>query len=218
MAQQGDARAFDSLVRRFQDSAVACARAYLRDRAAAEDAAQEAFVQAWLDLPTLANPAAFGAWLRRIVFKHCDRARRSARPALPLPESEPDRSEHEPLPALERAERAARVHDALWSLPDLLREATLLYYLAGYDVKEIAAVLEVPPSTVKNRLHIGGWGWLSHAATLWKVAGDRERTLMLLREARAHDDRDMAALFAERPEFADVREDPDFLAAVSRSG
>ncbi len=84
-AQQGDTRAFDTLVRRFQNTAIAYARTLLPP-SVAEDAAQEAFVQAWRDLPRLTEAAAFGAWLRRIVFKYCDRARRSARPTLPLGE------------------------------------------------------------------------------------------------------------------------------------
>ena len=152
-AQSGDARAFDALVRRFQDPAVAYARTLLHDPAAAEDAAQEAFVQAWRDLPRLMEAAAFGAWLRRIVFKFCDRARRSARPTLPLAETLPLPEDQEPGRVAERADDAGRVRAAIEALPCPLREATLLYYLAGHDIQEIAAFLALPPSTVKNRLH-----------------------------------------------------------------
>ena len=152
-AQRGDTRAFDALVRRFQDPAVAYARTLLNDRTAAEDAAQEAFVQAWRDLPRLKEEAAFGAWLRRIVFKFCDRDRRSARPTLPLAETLPLPTDQEPVWVVERADEAARVRAAIEDLPCLLREATLLYYLTGHDIKEIAAFLALPPSTVKNRLH-----------------------------------------------------------------
>ena len=152
-AQGGDTRAFDALVRRFQDPAVAYARTLLHDPAAAEDAAQEAFVQAWRDLPRLMEAAAFGAWLRRIVFKFCDRDRRSARPTQPLAEELPLPTDQEPDQVAERADDAARVQTAIQALPCPLREATLLYYLTGHDIKEIAAFLDLPPSTVKNRLH-----------------------------------------------------------------
>ena len=152
-AQDGDARAFDLLVRRFQDPAVAYARTLLHDPLTAEDAAQEAFVQAWRDLPRLREAAAFGAWLRRLVFKFCDRARRSARPTLPLAETLPLPDEEGPAWVVERADHAARVRAAIDVLPCALREATLLYYLTGHDIKEIAAFLSLPPSTVKNRLH-----------------------------------------------------------------
>ncbi len=152
-AQQGDARAFDVLVHRFQNTAVAYARTLLTDPAAAEDAAQEAFVQAWRDLPSLTEAAAFGAWLRRLVFKFCDRVRRSAHPTLPLFETLPLPSDQEPASVVERADEAARVRIAIEALPCALREATLLYYLTGHDIGEIAAFLALPPSTVKNRLY-----------------------------------------------------------------
>ncbi len=72
-AQGGDTAAFDALVRRFRDMAVGYAYSILRDFHAAEDAAQEAFIQAYYDLETLREPGAFPAWFRRVVFKHCDR-------------------------------------------------------------------------------------------------------------------------------------------------
>ena len=152
-AQAGDPRAFDYLVHKFQNAAVAYARSLLRDQTAAEDAAQEAFVQAWRDLPRLTQPLAFGTWLRRLVFKFCDRIRRSARPCVPLAETLPLPKDQETASVVERAEEAAKVRAAMDALPVPLREATFLYYLTGYDVNEIAAFLEVAPSTVKNRLH-----------------------------------------------------------------
>jgi len=152
-AQHGDARAFDILVRQFQNTAVAYARTLLHDSGAAEDAAQEAFVQAWHDLPCLTEATAFSPWLRRIVFKFCDRVRRSAHPTLPLPETLPLSKDQEPASVIERADEAVRVRFAIDALPCSLREVTLLYYLTGHDIKEIAAFLTLPPSTVKNRLH-----------------------------------------------------------------
>ena len=64
---------------------------------------------------------------------------------------------------------------------------------------------------------VGGWGWLIYAATLWQLTQDREKTLALLREARAHDDRDMFPLFADRPEFADVKGEAEFRQAIGRA-
>jgi len=63
---------------------------------------------------------------------------------------------------------------------------------------------------------IGGWGWLMYAATVWQMTHDWEQTLMLLREARAHNDQDMTFKFTECHEFADVREAPDFLQAIRK--
>lgn len=58
-AQTGDRAAFDDIVLRFQDMAVGYAPALLGDFHLAEDAAQEAFVGAWTELPRLHKPAAF---------------------------------------------------------------------------------------------------------------------------------------------------------------
>src|ERR1044071_8638549 len=81
-AQAGDDLAFAELVRAYQDIAVAYASALLGDYHLAEDAAQEAFVEAYRALPALREPLAFPAWFRRIVFKHCDRLTRRRQPTV----------------------------------------------------------------------------------------------------------------------------------------
>src|SRR5262245_28217066 len=74
----GDADAYGEVVRRFQDMAVGYGYSILRDFQLAEDAAQEAFFEAYSCLASLREPAAFPGWFRRIVFKHCDRIMRRA--------------------------------------------------------------------------------------------------------------------------------------------
>jgi hypothetical protein len=61
-----------------------------------------------------------------------------------------------------------------------------------------------------------GYGWLMHAAAVWRVKGDRSRTLSLLREARDHDPRNLADEFRGTPGFDEVTDDAGFLRAVSR--
>ena len=79
-AKEGDRVAYDRIVREYQDRAVGYGYSLLGDFHAAEDAAQEAFLQAFTDLPSLAEPAAFSGWFRKIVFKYCDRQTRGRRP------------------------------------------------------------------------------------------------------------------------------------------
>ena len=64
-AIEGDKLAFVELTRRFQLFAFGSALAHVGDFQKAEDIVQEAFVAAWLALPTLAEPAAFPACTRR---------------------------------------------------------------------------------------------------------------------------------------------------------
>src|SRR6267142_3883568 len=71
--REGDDDAYEIIVRRFQDMAVGYGYSMLRDFQLAEDAAQEAFLEAYRNLENLREPAAFPGWFRRIVFKQCDR-------------------------------------------------------------------------------------------------------------------------------------------------
>jgi RNA polymerase sigma factor (sigma-70 family) len=147
-------RAFDAIVRRFQDFAFACAYALLGDFHLAEDAAQEAFLAAWRNLDQLRQPEAFPGWLKRIVLTQCNRMTRGKRidtvaidAIAELPTCGPD-----PAAAYEARERQARVLAAIGELPEHERLATLLFYVGDYSQNEIAAFLEVPLTTVKKRL------------------------------------------------------------------
>lgn len=153
-AQGGDLDAFGVLVRRFQDMAYASAYALIGDAHLAEDATQEAFLQAYFDLPMLHEPAAFPGWFRRIVFKHSDRLTRGKRAVvIPLDEAAivPD---PEPGPSIvaERREMRAVVRAEIDRLPAHERVAVTLFY-SGHSQDEIAAFLGVPVGTVKKRLH-----------------------------------------------------------------
>jgi len=80
-ARGGDRAAFERLVVELQDMAVAVCYGRLGNRELAREAAQDAFVDAYLHLAQLNEPAAFRAWFHRVLLKHCDRAVRRKRPA-----------------------------------------------------------------------------------------------------------------------------------------
>jgi RNA polymerase sigma factor (sigma-70 family) len=156
-AREGDADAFAVLVRRFQDMAVGYGYSILHDFQLAEDAAQEAFFEAYRTLPKLREPAAFAGWFRRIVFKQCDRITRRPRVAtVPLDSTtEPIHATHSVVsgPSRTEEERKAQVFDAVRQLPEHERAVMTLFYIGGYSMEEVATFLEVPVSTVKGRLH-----------------------------------------------------------------
>ena len=153
-AQAGDGAAYDGIVRQFQDRAVGYAYSVLGDWHGAEDAAQDAFLQAFRDLPMLRDAAAFPAWLRRLVFKHCDRMTRKRQvPTLPLDAArEVAGAESDPARAAEEAERRAQVWDAIQTLPEHERTPVILFYIGGHSQEETGAFLGIPVSTVKKRL------------------------------------------------------------------
>ncbi len=153
--QDGETDAYAPVVQRLQDMALAYGYAVLGDFHAAEDAAQDAFVEAYRDLPKLRAPRAFPAWFRKIVLKHCDRRTRRKRVAvIPLTSAaELVEPMADPAQVVERQELQATLKAALQSLPEHERVVTTLFYVNDYSYRDIAAFLGVPITTIKNRLH-----------------------------------------------------------------
>lgn len=156
-AQGGDLEAFGAIVKCFQGMAYATAYTMLDDAGLAEDATQEAFMEAYQNLPRLREIDAFPGWFRRIVFKQGDRLLRGRHLRTISLESSLacDMPVNELNPALvfEARENAELVQSAIASLPEHERIVTMLFYGSGYALKEIAAFLELPLTTVKKRLH-----------------------------------------------------------------
>jgi len=150
--RNGDAEAYAIIVRRFQDMAVGYGYSILRDFQLAEDAAQEAFFEAYRCLDQLRAPAAFPGWFRRIVFKHCDRLIRGKQFSLSPLDATEVLSEPMQVELAERHEMKDRLLAAIEDLPDHERSAVTLFYISGHTQDEIADFLDVPTSTIKKRL------------------------------------------------------------------
>jgi RNA polymerase sigma-70 factor (ECF subfamily) len=154
-AQRGEEAAFTELLREFHGVVLHQAQRVLRDPNDAQDCAQEAFAEAFSTLGRLQEPRAFPAWLRSIVQHRClRRLRRRDLQLVPLgSESDslvPDLAGAERERFLEQWALAGRLIDAL---PRHERDVTLLFYLKQCSQREIATFLELPLSTVNNRLH-----------------------------------------------------------------
>ncbi len=120
--QQGNTDAYEPIVQRFQDMAVGYGYARLGDVQLAEDAAQEAFLTAYIALPSLHEPAAFPGWFRRIVIKHIDRIQRKRRAILRLDMLANVAGERQnPVELLEQQEVRDAVITAMQCLPDAQR-------------------------------------------------------------------------------------------------
>src|SRR5690349_21660397 len=150
-------RAFNEIVRRFQDMAFGCAYAVLGDFHLAEDAAQEAFLAAWRNLDQLRTPEAFPGWLKRVVLTQCNRLTRGKQVETVALDALDDlallpAAGSDPCAAYEDKERSGRVLAAIQSLPEHERIATALFHIGDYSQHEIAAFLEVPVTTIKKRL------------------------------------------------------------------
>ena len=154
-AQSGDMEAFSDIVGRFQPMAYAGAYAMVNDAQLAEDIAQEAFIEAYINLPKLREPAAFPGWFRRILFKQGDRVTRRRQLTYTPIEQAYDiaLSNLNPALLLEQRETSETVRRAIDALPEHERIVIVLFYNTGSSLKDIAAFLEVPPTTVKKRLY-----------------------------------------------------------------
>jgi RNA polymerase sigma-70 factor (ECF subfamily) len=158
-AQRGEAQAFEALVITHQRLAYNLALRALGDEHEAADAAQEAFVRAWLALPNFRGQARFSTWLYRIVTNLCcNRRPRLRRDLLALSDEAsvdaPDESAlgADPAAHLEADERRAFLHRQIDALPETYRLLITLRYQSELPYQEIASILSLPLGTVKTGL------------------------------------------------------------------
>lgn len=125
----------------------------LGDQQSAEDAVQNAFIAAWRSLDQIRDPDRFPGWLRRVVHSHCERLRRVPR----VPTVELDDIAHASAPATdaEGVGRAARLEEAVATLPDRLRDVVTLFYYGERSMREVGRFLGLRESTIKRRLYEG---------------------------------------------------------------
>ena len=152
----GDVSAFEAIVGRWQSPLVNLAYRYCRDRARAEDLAQEAFRRAYRSLASWRREAAFSTWLFALAT-NLYRSEIKRLPPLTAPLDEGvaalDRRAAEPLIDEERRDRVIR--NAVLALPAKYRDALTLFYFHGMDIARSAASLGVPEGTIKARLSRG---------------------------------------------------------------
>ncbi len=111
-----------------------------------DDAAQETLIVVLRNLPTLREPAALRAWVRRIAVRESVRVATRVRD---VPVS--DVSENE-LPDVDLDDRMD-VRETLSGLPPRHRAVLVLRYLEDLSEEQTAEVLGVEPGTVKSRAH-----------------------------------------------------------------
>jgi RNA polymerase sigma-70 factor (ECF subfamily) len=155
LAQRGDSRAYEELVRPHQEVAFRVAYVITRNAADAEDAAQDGLVKAWRALGRFRAGEPLRPWLLKIVANEARNRRRSSgrREHLALRAAHDFSGGAAPSPeetTLSHEERA-RLLAALDELPGQAREVLACRYLLGLSEDETAAALDVRLGTVKSR-------------------------------------------------------------------
>lgn len=175
-ARAGDREAFGALLARHRPVLVALCARMLGDSVLAEDAAQEAALQAFLGLDRLRRAERFGPWLHGIGLNISRRwlAYRSrdswSWEALygGRHVTEPSAPGNDPEVLAEEADLRARVQRAVACLPRGQRDAVLLSYLAGLTQAETAALLGIEVGAVKTRLHKARRALRRELLPIWK--------------------------------------------------
>jgi RNA polymerase sigma-70 factor (ECF subfamily) len=149
-AQEGDPAAFATFVRYHQAMVFSLAVHALRSRPAAEDLAQEVFVELYRNLAKLESAAHAAAWLRRVTSHRCiDELRRPRRRLEVFTDVLPDRGE---MPVAPEPFLAGRLRRLVGELRPVARMVVVLRYQEELEPSEIADVLEMSINTVKSHL------------------------------------------------------------------
>lgn len=150
--RRGDRAALEELVRTFEGRLLYFVRRLVRDEADAWDVLQKTWLRVLAGIGGLDDPRSLVPWLYRVAR---NTALSHARPREPLHEplaGRPDPPADDPAAGVE-FEDAEQVHRGLLALSRSHREVLTLVFLEDLGVEEVAAVLGVPPGTVKSRLH-----------------------------------------------------------------
>ncbi|MDE2119978.1 MAG: RNA polymerase sigma factor [Betaproteobacteria bacterium] len=162
-AAAGDGRAFEAIMRRHNRLLFRTARGILRDDEAAEDALQDAYLQAWRGLGGFRADARLSTWLVRIVANEAlGRLRRKSAEIIPLEIAmaapDPDiqaaltvDSHESPEHQAQRAQLRAVLESRIDMLPDAFRTVFILRAVEELEVPEVAQALGIPEATVRTR-------------------------------------------------------------------
>jgi RNA polymerase sigma-70 factor (ECF subfamily) len=151
-AQDGDEIAFSRLADSVYGRLQQLSHRILRDPELARDAAQQAALSMWRNLPQLRDPARFEAWAYRLCVNECHRVSRQRRRSIPevdlgsahIPVAPDDYRGIVDRDQLERGFRRLSFDH---------RVVLVLHHYLGMPADEVARVLGIPLGTVKSRMH-----------------------------------------------------------------
>jgi len=154
-AQNGDRNAFSELVSLHARGVLNVIYRMCGDEQLAEDAAQEAFIQAWLHLPSYRPQTPLRNWLYRIAVNAATDKFRKEKRILPNDIEDLNLTDERPGPEslVSQQERTVLVQKAVLSLPEASRAVLVLREYEEMSYHEIADALDIPVGTVMSRLN-----------------------------------------------------------------
>ena len=156
-ARGKEIRAFETLMRRYNQRLFRIARSIVADRDVAETVVQEAYLLAFSDIERYEPTGKFGAWLARLAFNQALALRRTVRPGATAvesssPELEASGSSAAEGPSDTQASRQV-LEQAIDALPEVFRTVFVLRAIEGISGIETAACLGINETTVRTRLY-----------------------------------------------------------------
>ncbi len=155
----GEQSVYEVLVTRYQKAVIASAIAVTKNLFMAEDAAQDAFVTAWMKLNTLQEPKKYGSWVCRIAKNCALNMINRYRSFLPLDALDnlniTDDGEMNPAELYVLSEERNEVKESIAGLPEKVRQIIYLHYFEDLPIAEIADRMRISEGTVKRQLHDG---------------------------------------------------------------
>lgn len=151
----GETAAWGEIVTRYKDAVFGLCLGFLRNRADAEDIAQDAFVRAYVNLRRYNLEKKFSTWLFTIAANLCRNRLRYRRnhPVVEPPDSIPGGGD--PAVTIAREDRQAKIKAALSRLPYSYRAPLVLRFYNDLPYRDIGDILGIPEGTVKTRIHRG---------------------------------------------------------------
>lgn len=154
--QNGENTAFEKIFEIYKVSAIRTAYLLTNNKALAEDIAQEAFVQCYLKIKTLKNPAQFKTWFFKILTRIAWKVNAKEKESVPVENifeiyNATDSSSIED--SFINKETSEKVMAEINKLEKKQKTAVLLYYYKEFSISEIATIMGCFEGTVKSRLY-----------------------------------------------------------------
>lgn len=170
LAQQGDRAAFGDLVCLHRQGVINVVYRMCGDAELAEDAAQEAFIRAWMNLHRYQPHSPFRNWVYRIATNAALDVLRRQRETINIEEIPLKSHRPNPESAAVSEERAVFIQQAVLGLPEASRAVIILREYEDFSYREIAETLDIPIGTVMSRLNYARKQLRQALAPLMEVA------------------------------------------------
>lgn len=151
----GDKQAYAHFINKYKNQLYATILRMTKNPQDAQDLVQDAFIKVYRNLDKYDANGSFSSWLYRVAINHCMdefRKKRYSTVQVEIDEERVVNSEHPELVFLKK-EKSRQLERLIATLPEDERLIILLRYVNEISYEEIGEVMDVPLSTVRNKLH-----------------------------------------------------------------